>query len=107
MILDLWGMVFHAMVVIAPIFILLLESIWACCDAVSKICIDLHYCFKKPRFYLRMQIFSKYDNRKGTRSYDERKEMYDEGIDVVRPKMLASVWAEKFSAWLSENPEEQ
>ena len=33
-ILDLWGMVFHAMVVIAPIYILLLESIWACCESV-------------------------------------------------------------------------
>ena len=32
-ILDLWGMVFHAMVVIAPIYILLLESIWACCGS--------------------------------------------------------------------------
>ena len=31
-IIDLWGMAFHAVVVIAPIYILLLESIWACCD---------------------------------------------------------------------------
>ena len=38
-ILDLWGMVFHAMVVIAPIYILLLESIWACC-AVHYSCLD-------------------------------------------------------------------
>ena len=30
-ILDLWGMGFHAMVVIASIYILLLESIWAYC----------------------------------------------------------------------------
>ena len=35
-ILDLWGMVFHAMVVIAPIFILLLECIWACCVHTEK-----------------------------------------------------------------------
>merc|ERR1711941_75769 len=77
--------------------------------AAKKGQIDMHkfYPGKKSSHPPKMQIFSKYDNRKGTRSYDERKEMYDEGIDVVRPKMLASVWAEKFSAWLSENPEEQ
>jgi len=77
--------------------------------AAKKGQIDMHKFYpgqKKTAHPPKMQIFSKYDNRKGTRSYDERKEMYDEGIDVVRPKMLASVWAEKFSAWLSENPEE-
>lgn len=77
--------------------------------AAKKGQIDMHKFYpgqKKTSHPPKMQIFSKYDNRKGTRSYDERKEMYDEGIDVVRPKMLASVWAEKFNAWLSENPEE-
>jgi len=77
--------------------------------AAKKGQIDMHKFYpgqKKSSHPPKMQIFSKYDNRKGTRSYDERKEMYDEGIDVVRPKILASVWAEKFSAWLSENPEE-
>merc|ERR1711953_1046196 len=70
--------------------------------AAKKSGIDMHkfYPGKKSSHPPKMQIFSKYDNRKGTRSYDE-------SIDVVRPKMLASVWAEKFSAWLSENPEEQ
>merc|ERR1711953_710595 len=62
--------------------------------AAKKGQIDMHkfYPGKKSSHPPKMQIFSKYDNRKGTRSYDERKEMYDEGIDVVRPKMLASVW---------------
>jgi len=46
-------------------------------------------------------IFSKYDNRKGARSYDERKEMYDVGTDVVRPQMLVSVWDQKFNAWMN------
>ena len=26
------------------------------------------------------------------RSYDERKDMYDVGVDLVRPKMLENVW---------------
>ena len=45
--------------------------------------------------------------RKGTRSYDERKAMYDEGTDVVRPQMLVTVWNEKFAAWLQENPDQE
>ena len=52
----------------------------------------------------------KYPNtntRKGTRSYDERKAMYDEGTDVVRPQMLVTVWNEKFAAWLQENPDQE
>ena len=44
-ILDLWGIVFHAMVVIAPIFILLLESIWACCVLQCNVNIAaMHVC---------------------------------------------------------------
>merc|ERR1719188_2632285 len=77
--------------------------------AAKKGQIDMHKFYpgqKKTSHPPKMQIFSKYDNRKGTRSYDERKEMYDEGTDIIRPKMLESMWEEKFAAWLSENPEE-
>jgi len=52
----------------------------------------------------KLTIFSKYDNRKGARTYDDRKEMYDIGTDVVRPKMLANVWEEKFNAWMNSAP---
>jgi len=54
----------------------------------------------------KLTIFSKYDNRKGARTYDDRKEMYDVGTDVVRPKMLASVWEQKFNAWMNSAPAE-
>jgi len=76
--------------------------------AAKKNPIDMHkfYPGKKSSHPPKMQIFSKYDNRKGTRTYDERKEMYDQGTDVIRPQMLTSMWEEKFNAWLSENPEE-
>merc|ERR1712243_94875 len=77
--------------------------------AAKKGVIDMHkfYPGKKSSHPPKMQIFSKYDNRKGTRSYDERKGMYDVGTDVVSPKMLASMWGEKFSAWMAENPEKE
>ena len=73
--------------------------------AAKKSGIDMHkfYPGMKSSHPPKMQIFSKYDNRKGTRSYDERKEMYDVGTDVVRPQMLINMWDQKFSAWLSEN----
>jgi len=76
--------------------------------AAKKGQIDMHkfYPGKKTSHPPKMQIFSKYDNRKGTRSYDERKEMYNVGTDVVRPQMLISMWDEKFNAWLEENDEE-
>jgi len=54
----------------------------------------------------KLTIFSKYDNRKGARTYDDRKEMYDVGTDVVRPKMLVNVWEEKFNAWMNSTPAE-
>jgi len=52
----------------------------------------------------KMTIFSKYDNRKGGRTYDDRKDMYDMGTDVVRPQMLLSAWEEKFNAWMNSAP---
>jgi len=55
----------------------------------------------------KLTIFSKYDNRKGTRTYDDRKEMYDVGTDVVRPKMLVDMWQEKFNAWMNSDLDEQ
>jgi len=55
----------------------------------------------------KMQILSKYQAsgvKKGERTYDERKTMYDTGITVVRPKMLEDMWNMKFSAWM-ESPD--
>merc|ERR1719310_956079 len=78
--------------------------------AAKKGQIDMHKFYpgqKKTAHPPKMQIFSKYDNRKGTRSYDERKEMYDEGTDVIRPQMLTSMWEEKFNAWMAENPDQE
>jgi len=50
------------------------------------------------------QMVSKYAKAgKGDRSYDERKDMYDVGVDLVRPKMLENVWQAKFSAWMEDD----
>merc|ERR1712080_399399 len=49
------------------------------------------------------QMTSKFDNRKGNRTYEERKDMYDQGVANVRPKMLVNVWQAKFSAWMEDD----
>merc|ERR1719153_569674 len=50
------------------------------------------------------QMVSKYAKAgKGDRSYDERKDMYEAGVDLVRPKMLENVWQAKFSAWMEDD----
>ena len=46
-IMDLWGMAFHAMVVIGLIPALLFISTWACCDIVH-----LKYNTESMSFYL-------------------------------------------------------
>merc|ERR1719278_1484010 len=50
------------------------------------------------------QMVSKYAKAgKGDRSYDERKDMYEAGVDLIRPKMLENVWQAKFSAWMEDD----
>jgi len=49
------------------------------------------------------QLTSKFDNRKGNRTYEERKDMYDQGVANVRPKMLVNVWQAKFKAWMEDD----
>jgi len=49
------------------------------------------------------QMTSKFENRKGNRTYEERKGMYDAGVAQVRPKMLVNVWQAKFSAWMEDD----
>jgi len=73
--------------------------------AAKKGSIDMHKFYPGKKVHPpKMTIFSKYDNRKGARTYDDRKEMYDVGTDVVRPQMLVSVWEEKFNAWMNSEP---
>jgi len=53
----------------------------------------------------KLQMFSRFDTMgtKGNRSYEERKDMYDEGVDQVRPRMLEAVWQAKFAAWMDDD----
>ena len=63
-ILDLWGMVFHAMVVIAPIYILLLESIWACCVERNLKTVETISCPIARAYFTRCGVFNIFIIRK-------------------------------------------
>jgi len=47
----------------------------------------------------KIRMYSKYERRTDTRSYDDRKKMYEGGWEVVRAEHLESVWKEKYDEW--------
>merc|ERR1712098_907816 len=46
-----------------------------------------------------IRMYSKYERRTDTRSYDDRKKMYEGGWEVVRAEHLEAAWKEKFDDW--------
>ena len=47
----------------------------------------------------KIRMYSKYERRTDTRSYDDRKKMYEGGWEVVRAEHLESAWKEKYDEW--------
>merc|ERR1712095_164775 len=47
----------------------------------------------------KIRMYSKYERRTDTRSYDDRKKLYEGGWEVVRAEHLESVWKEKYDEW--------
>merc|ERR1711945_70098 len=47
----------------------------------------------------KIRMYSKYERRTDTRSYDDRKKMYEGGWEVVRAEHLEGVWKEKYDEW--------
>ena len=45
----------------------------------------------------RIHMFSKYERRTDTRTYVERKKLYEGGAEVIRAEWLESMWKEKFA----------
>merc|ERR1711955_193639 len=44
-----------------------------------------------------IRMFSKYERRTDTRSYGDRKKLYEGGAEVIRAEWLESLWKEKFA----------
>merc|ERR1711971_1143787 len=48
----------------------------------------------------KIRMYSKYERRTDTRSYDDRKKLYEGGWEVVRAEHLQAFWKEKYDEWL-------
>ena len=46
-----------------------------------------------------IHMFSKYERRTDTRTYGDRKKLYEGGVEVMRAEMLESMWKDKFNEW--------
>merc|ERR1711976_684882 len=46
-----------------------------------------------------IRMYSKYERRTDTRSYEDRKKLYEGGWEVIRAETLDSSWKEKFDEW--------
>merc|ERR1711994_1208089 len=46
-----------------------------------------------------IRMYSKYERRTDTRTYDDRKKLYEGGWEVVRAEHLESAWKEKYDEW--------
>merc|ERR1712098_862007 len=53
----------------------------------------------------KIRMYSKYERRTDTRSYDDRKKMYEGGWEVVRAEHLEGVWKEKYDEGARDHPE--
>merc|ERR1740124_1101444 len=46
-----------------------------------------------------IRMYSKYERRTDTRTYDDRKTLYEGGWEVMRGEALESSWKEKYEDW--------
>merc|ERR1711982_52534 len=47
----------------------------------------------------KIRMFSKYERRTDTRTYGDRKKLYEGGAEVIRSEWLEAVWKEKLGEW--------
>merc|ERR1711935_137737 len=48
----------------------------------------------------KIRMYSKYERRTDTRTYEDRKKLYEGGWEVVRAEHLQTLWKEKYDEWL-------
>merc|ERR1712212_796300 len=46
-----------------------------------------------------IRMYSKYERRTDTRTYDDRKKLYEGGWEVIRAESLGAIWKEKYEEW--------
>ena len=47
----------------------------------------------------KIRMFSKYERRTDTRTYGDRKKLYEGGVEIMRAEMLEAMWKDKFNEW--------
>merc|ERR1711963_1286378 len=47
----------------------------------------------------KIRMYSKYDRRTDTRTYEDRKKLYEGGWEVIRAEHLQAAWKEKYDDW--------
>merc|ERR1712121_164535 len=47
----------------------------------------------------KIRMYSKYERRTDTRTYGDRKKLYEGGWEVIRAETLDAVWKEKYEEW--------
>merc|ERR1712193_19947 len=47
----------------------------------------------------KIRMYSKYERRTDTRTYEDRKKLYEGGWEVIRAESLDAIWKEKFEEW--------
>merc|ERR1719343_1190083 len=47
----------------------------------------------------KIRMYSKYERRTDTRTYEDRKKLYEGGWEVVRAEHLQALWKEKYDEW--------
>merc|ERR1711884_97048 len=48
----------------------------------------------------KIRMYSKYERRTDTRTYEDRRKLYEGGWEVVRAEHLQACWKEKYDEWL-------
>merc|ERR1719476_890117 len=46
-----------------------------------------------------IRMYSKYERRTDTRTYEDRKKLYEGGWEVIRAESLDAIWKEKYDEW--------
>merc|ERR1712241_1630794 len=54
------------------------------------------FCGSRPP---KIHMFSKYERRTDTRTYGDRKKLYEGGAEIVRSEWLEAMWKEKLGEW--------
>merc|ERR1712110_1124229 len=51
-----------------------------------------------------IRMYSKYERRTDTRTYEDRKKLYEGGWEVIRAESLDAIWKEKYDEWSKRLP---